>query len=185
MKLTELDVLLDVVSKLNELGIDYMLTGSMAMNYYVEPRMTRDLDIVIDIYPKDVNKLIEQFSCEYYISKEALLEALENYSSFNIIHNTAIVKIDFMVRELKGYREVEFSRRQKIKIDNEEIDIVSKEDLIISKLIWAKDSRSQMQKKDIINLLESEFDKEYLSSWLKKMNLYDFFEEFIDARYLR
>jgi hypothetical protein len=162
-----------------------MLTGSMAMNYYVEPRMTRDLDMIIDIYTKDIYTLFEKFKDEYYISKEAFQEAYENKTSFNIIHTKAIVKIDFMIRDLTGYRGVEFNRRQKVKINDAEIDIVSKEDLIISKLIWAKDSHSQMQKKDIINLLESDFDKQYLSSWLKKLNLEDFFEEFIDARYLK
>ena len=59
--LTELDVLIDVVNKLNSLNIDYMLTGSLAMNYYAEPRMTRDLDIIIEIFPKDINRIIDKF----------------------------------------------------------------------------------------------------------------------------
>jgi hypothetical protein len=43
--LNELDVLKDVSIKLEKSGIDYMLSGSFAMSYYAEPRMTRDLDI--------------------------------------------------------------------------------------------------------------------------------------------
>jgi len=57
--LTELDVLIDVVNKLKDIQIDYMLTGSLAMNYYAEPRMTRDLDFVIEMVKKDINKLIK------------------------------------------------------------------------------------------------------------------------------
>ena len=41
---TEIDILKDVVKKFETLGIPYMLTGSMAMTYYAQPRMTRDID---------------------------------------------------------------------------------------------------------------------------------------------
>lgn len=44
---TELDILFDVTKKLKKIGIDYMLTGSLAMNFYAEPRMTRDMDIIL------------------------------------------------------------------------------------------------------------------------------------------
>ncbi len=44
---SELEVLLDVVARLEDAGIDYMLTGSVAMSVYVEPRMTRDIDVVV------------------------------------------------------------------------------------------------------------------------------------------
>ena len=78
---------------------------------------------------------------------------------------------------------MEFDRKQKIIILGNEINIVSKEDLIISKLYWAKDSRSEQQKNDIINLLNTGSDKKYLLKWLGKLDHITFFKEFIDARY--
>lgn len=181
--LTELDVLFDVVEKLNELHIDYMLTGSLAMNYYAEPRMTRDLDIIIEIFPKDINRIIDKFQKKYYISENSVKEAIEQVSSFNIIHNLSIIKVDFLIRKKEEYRKIEFDRKQTIIILGYEINIVSKEDLIISKLYWAKDSRSEQQKNDIINLLKTSYNKEYLLKWLGKLDLISFFKEFIDARY--
>ncbi len=156
---TELDVLFDVIEKLNKLHIDYMLTGSLAMNYYAEPRMTRDLDIVIEIFPKDINRIIDNFQKEYYITENSVKEALEQVSSFNIIHNLSIIKVDFLIRKNQEYRKLEFYRKQKIRILDHEINIVSKEDLIISKLYWAKDSRSEKQKNDIKNLINTDCDK--------------------------
>jgi hypothetical protein len=181
--LSELDVLMDVVNKLNSLNIDYMLTGSLAMNYYAEPRMTRDLDIIIEIFPKDINRIIDKFQKEYYISENSIREAIEQVSSFNIIHNLSIIKVDFLIRKKEKYRKIEFDRKQTIKILGNEINIVSKEDLIISKLYWAKDSRSEQQKNDIINLLKTSYNSEYLLKWLGKLDLIAFFKEFIDARY--
>ena len=181
--LSELDVLFDVVEKLNELHIDYMLTGALAMNYYAEPRMTRDLDIVIEIFPEDINRIIDRFQKEYYITENSVKEALEQVSSFNIIHNQSIIKVDFLIRKRQEYRKLEFDRKQKIRILDHEINIVSKEDLIISKLFWAEDSRSEKQKNDIKNLINTDCDKKYLLEWLKKLEMLTFFKEFIDARY--
>jgi hypothetical protein len=181
--LTELDVLIDVVNKLNSLNVNYMLTGSLAMNYYAEPRMTRDLDFIIEINEKDIDKFINNFKEDYYISKDAIVKALHYNSFFNIIHIQAVIKVDFLIRKKEEYRKNEFDRRQIIRILGNEINIVSKEDLIISKLFWAKDSKSEKQKNDIINLLNTDYDKEYLLKWLQKIDLITFFKEFIDARY--
>ena len=49
----ELDIVRDVSARLDGADIGYMLTGSMAMNYYAQPRMTRDIDIVVDLKPGD------------------------------------------------------------------------------------------------------------------------------------
>ncbi|MCD4817832.1 MAG: hypothetical protein K8S23_03980 [Candidatus Cloacimonetes bacterium] len=82
----ELDILKDVITKLQNIQIEYMLTGSMAMNYYAEPRMTRDLDIIIKININDIKKIVSVFQNEYYISEEAIHESVKHNSSFNIIH---------------------------------------------------------------------------------------------------
>ena len=93
------------------------------------------------------------------------------FGSFNIINNQAIVKIDFIIRKKSEYRIIEFNRREKVKIDGFEIYIVSIEDLIISKLIWAKDSNSQVQLNDIENLMVQEVDTDYLEFWKKELGI--------------
>ena len=60
MGMDELDVLHDVTARLEEVGIPYMLTGSMAMNYYAEPRMTRDIDLVVDLEQSEVPRLVQR-----------------------------------------------------------------------------------------------------------------------------
>lgn len=182
---SELDVLLDVISKLKDIQIDYMLTGSLSMNYYAEPRMTRDIDFVIEIFKKDIIKMTKRFSNDYYISENAVLEALNNSSSFNIIHNAAVIKVDFFIRKNSEYRTIEFNRKKTFSLEGVEINIVSKEDLIISKLFWAKETHSEQQKNDIINLLSTDYNKEYLLKWLRKLELIIFFKEFIDDRYIK
>src|SRR6187401_3070649 len=51
----ELDIVRDVSRRLEQGGLAYMLTGSMAMNYYAQPRMTRDIDLVVALAPQDTD----------------------------------------------------------------------------------------------------------------------------------
>ena len=76
--------------------------------------------------------------------------ALRNKQMFNIIHNEGIIKVDFIVRKDAEYRKIEFERRRNIVFEKVSIDITSPEDLVISKLDWAKDSLSETQIGDVI-----------------------------------
>lgn len=172
---TEIDVLKLVCQRLAEQNFSYMLTGSLATNLYVVPRMTRDIDLVIELKKPDVDRLICSFQEDCYLSEVAIDEALELEKSFNIIHHASGIKIDFMVRKNIQYRKVEFERRKKVMIDKVPIWVVAPEDLIISKLYWAKDSRSDLQLRDVKNLLKisSNLDQDYLTHWIDKLQLTD------------
>jgi len=149
----ELDVLRDVSGRLQGAGIPYMLTGSLAMSYYAEPRMTRDIDLVVELGRRDVERVVSLFAPDYYLSAEAVSEAIRNASMFNLVHVESVVKVDLVIRKDSAYRKHEFTRRREIEVDGFKTWVASREDLILSKLHWAKDSRSEMQLQDVRNLL--------------------------------
>ena len=60
------EVLLDVAHRLNAAAIPYMVSGSTAMNFYARPRMTRDIDIVVELSGEDVHRLVRVLSPDYY-----------------------------------------------------------------------------------------------------------------------
>jgi hypothetical protein len=168
---TEIDIVRDVSRKLEQGSIDYMLTGSMAMNYYAQPRMTRDIDVVVAVGPNDVERMALLFEAEYYLSKKSMRESITHESTFNLIHHESVIKVDFIVRKQSEYRRIEFERRQGISILDFTTCIVSKEDLIISKLWWAKDSHSELQLGDVKNLLATGYDAGYLERWTRELGL--------------
>ena len=173
----EFDILRDVSQRLDGAGIGYMLTGSMAMNYYSQPRMTRDIDLVIALRPTDVGSVVNLFSPDYYVSPEAVQSSIANESLFNLIHNQSLIKVDCIVRKQSEYRLNEFNRRKRIKVQDFETWIVSKEDLILSKLYWAKDSHSEMQIADILNLVTGGCDRDYIESWTTKLGLTELWQK--------
>lgn len=168
---TELDVLRDISQRLDNIGIPYMVSGSMAMNYYATPRMTRDIDIVVAIAPAQTDQLVAALSPDYYVSADAAKEAAQKRKMFNALHNTAVVKIDFIVQKAEPYRQIEFNRRKRVTVDAFQTWLVSKEDLIISKLCWARESGSETQLQDVRNLVASGYEKEYTEQWVNNLGL--------------
>lgn len=155
--LNELEVLKMVITRLDSAGIPYMVSGSIAANFYTTPRMTRDIDVVIEVGEEDTEKLFSLYSDDFYIDRDLVKEAIRDKQMFNIIHNEAIIKIDFIVRKETEYRKIEFERRRSLIFEGLRIFITSPEDLIISKLYWAKDSLSEMQMRDTSPQIESRF----------------------------
>ncbi len=177
----ELDVLKIVIKKLESANIPYMVSGSIAANFYTTPRMTRDIDIIIQVQSMDAERIYSLFSDEFYADKEMIRDAVLEKRMFNIIHNEGIVKVDFIIKKDTEYRRLEFERRRRISFEGIEINIVSAEDLIISKLYWAKDSISEMQIRDVRNILKTvpDVDMGYIEEWIIKLGLKDIYREAI------
>src|SRR5688500_10096567 len=68
-EMTEQELLVDCLARLNKLGADYYLTGSMASNYWGIPRTTHDLDFVVRIEPEAVKRMVEIFRDDYYVDE--------------------------------------------------------------------------------------------------------------------
>jgi len=175
--MNEIDIVRDISRRFEQINIPYMLTGSMAMNYYAQPRMTRDIDVVIAISPDDVGRVAALFRPDYYVSEENIRESIAHESIFNLIHQESVIKVDCIIRKNSEYRRMEFGRRQKISVLDFITFIVSKEDLIISKLSWAKESNSDVQLSDVRNLLATGYDDAYLRHWTRELGLDNLLKE--------
>lgn len=177
--ITELDLIKDVANLLTEAGVEYMITGSMAMAVYAVPRMTRDIDMVIHVTPGDAGKIVSLFHEDYYIDETNVQEAIQTRGMFNIIHNESIIKVDFIVRKDDEYRITEFSRKRQMEIEEGTVWVVAPEDLILSKLVWAKQSDSRMQLNDANQILAgvTSLDDDYLESWSQKLDVNDLLNE--------
>ncbi|MCC5946578.1 MAG: nucleotidyl transferase AbiEii/AbiGii toxin family protein [Bernardetiaceae bacterium] len=167
-----LDVLQRIVRTLETQDIAYMLSGSLAMGFYTIQRTTRDLDIVIDLQEKHLSVFFEAFSKGYYCPKDSIKIEIARKGMFNLIDFQTGVKIDFMVKKNSPYRNTEFQRRRREELEGFALWVVSLEDLILSKIIWIQELKSERQIEDINNLLRNpDVDKHYLNFWIKDMGL--------------
>lgn len=169
--LEELEVLRLISERLDEALVPFMLTGSFAMAYYGKPRMTRDLDIVVALGEDDVSSIVATLSPDFYIDADSVRSAVLAQRLFNLMHLATSIKVDLIVRKGSEYRQVEFARRQPVQMHGVKTWIVSREDLILSKLVWAKDSASELQLRDVRTLVDESMDRPYLERWAARLGL--------------
>lgn len=170
---SELDVLRRVSELLAANGVQFMLTGSFALAYYATPRMTRDLDLVVALEAGDGDRLAAALSAEFYIDPDEVRRAIISQRLFNLMHYGTGIKVDCIVRKTSAYRLTEFARRQKISLAGVDTWIVSREDLILSKLVWAREASSELQLRDARQLLDDSVDMDYLQHWAPGLGVSD------------
>lgn len=171
MMISELDVLRIVSERLDAVQIPYMLTGSYALAFYTTPRMTRDLDLVISLGEDDVGAIVKVFQSDFYIDADAVRSAVQSQRQFNLMHLKSGIKVDLIIRKAAEYRQVEFARRREISFAGVRTWITTREDLILSKLVWAKDSDSELQQRDVRSLMDDNVDRGYVEQWATRLGV--------------
>jgi hypothetical protein len=173
----QIDIVRDISERLDAADIGYMLTGSMVMNCYALPCVPRNLDLVISLRPKDAEIMVRLFSPDYVISREEVDSAIAQQSFFNLFHRKSRLKVNCIICQQINYRRTEFSRRQRVNFENFKTWIVSKEDLIISKLYWARKSRSPRHLRDVQNLAATGCDSDYIERWTRVLGIFTLWQE--------
>jgi hypothetical protein len=175
----QLEVLKLVTGRFDKANIPYMVTGSIAASHYAEPRFTRDVDIVVELTPADVARVVDLFAPDFYVDDAALAAAIAGRGLVNFIHNDLVVKVDLIIRKDTPYRLEEFRRRRMVRIDQFDVWLVAPEDLVLSKLFWMKDSGSEAQRRDITRLVKavSDLNREYIERWAGELTVLSLWRE--------
>jgi len=157
-----------------KLDIQYMISGSMAMNFYSVSRATRDIDIVVHMQEKDINNFIDNLN-NFYFNKDTIIKETRNLGMYNIIDLESGFKIDIILLKNTEYFKEAFSNKLIKKDLGFEIDVISLEDLIIAKLLWIQQLQSERQKEDIKMLLNNtNTNIEYIIKWVDALNINTF-----------
>ena len=168
------DFLARLVTKLENVGIPYMISGSLGSSFHGEPRATNDIDLIISPNAEQLNTFIQSLSEGYYVNPEAVHEAFRNRSAFNVIDHQTGWKADFIIRKDRPFSLEEFGRRIKGNIVGIRVFVISPEDAILSKLEWSKAGESDRQFRDALGVAVVQWetlDKEYLLKWAQELSV--------------
>jgi len=173
-----------VLAALEDAGIAYMVTGSVGAMLYGEPRMTNDMDVVVDPTAAQALLLAQNFSGDndfYFPPVEVVLEEVECRGQFNILHVGSGSKVDLIVRKDTEFARTEFARRHPVAFSPErDSTSATPEDIILSKLLYYRMSPSQKHIADIRGILAvsaEELDRLYLQEWIGRLGLADAWHE--------
>jgi len=175
------ELLRHCVTALERLRLPYFVTGSVATVYYGEPRFTNDVDVVVALPLHGVPRFCSAFpQPEFYLSEDAVREAVEHHGQFNIIHPTSGLKIDIMIPSDTPFNESRFARVNRVKPSNDyDAWFAAAEDVILKKLEYFREGGSEKHLRDIAGVLKISGDRvdlTYIASWAVRLGLESIWE---------
>ncbi len=174
--MSQQELLRRVTRALDDLGIDYMVTGSIASSIQGEPRLTHDIDLLVALSEADSEKLLEVFpDSDYYLSPHAVREAIEHRRMFNLLEMATGDKVDFWILTEHPFDTSRFARKRLEVAWGFPLKVSTPEDTILAKLRWAKESGgSEKQFTDALRIYEIQhplLEMDYLDDWAGRLDV--------------
>ena len=151
------------VSRINNLSITYMITGAAASIIYGEPRLTNDIDLVIDLKPGGVEKFMEAFPIEEFycpppeVIKLEISRPLRGH--FNLIHHETGFKADIYASGKDELHRWGLKNRNRVDVENNEFWLAPVEYVILRKLEYFREGGSEKHIRDIAGILALSSDQ--------------------------
>lgn len=176
-----LQITLKVIRAFEQLEIPYLIGGSLASAVHGLIRATMDADVVADIQSSQVVPFAALLKTEFYIDEYMILDAIQQTSSFNLIHLDTMFKVDIFILKKRNFDINQMRRRtpQAIEeVSDEKIFFSTAEDIILAKLEWFQmgGKVSERQWRDILgvmNIQGNRLDFEYLHKWAEELGIRD------------
>ena len=162
------DTISDFAARLEDAGISYMFVGSFAAQFYGLRRTTQDTDVIVDIKPRHLRGFVSAFRDGYFVQEEMVEDSIRTGLMFNIFPVQGL-KFDIIPLKDDAFERLKFERREVFDWHDYPIWVTRPEDLVLSKLEWARESRSERQLADIRAIMAAgAFDESetYFQQWL-------------------
>ncbi len=179
-----LEVTLKVTGVLEELGVPYVIGGSLASTLYGMIRTTQDSDIITEMRPEHIQPFVSSLQNEFFIDEEMIADSIQHNSSFNLIHRETMFKVDIFIPHPRPFQQSQLARAQRQTFElgtGISANFASPEDTILSKLEWYRlgGEISERQWRDILGILKTragELDLVYLQKWAVDLKIADLLE---------
>jgi hypothetical protein len=174
--MTQAELLRYLVDVLEGLGAEYMIGGSHAGMYYGEPRLTRDIDVIVALRPEHLPILLGRFPGDaFYVEEATARDAVEARGQFNIIHPDSGLKIDVYVSPDTPYDRARLARRERLPmLPGVDAYFARAEDVILYKLLYIQQVESAMHARDIVGIIRvsgPELDARYIAQWADQLGV--------------
>jgi len=149
-----------VIEVLEQLDIPYMVVGGFAAIFYGEPRLTIDVDIIVDMKWRHIGPFMAAFPIpDYYVSEEGIRDSLQRRYPFNVIQPTTGAKVDLVPLPRDPFTRTAFQRRQRLEYDEagHSATFITPEDIIVAKLIAYRETESDKHLRDARGVLMTQW----------------------------
>lgn len=173
------DLFLLFTGPLERAGLLYMVSGSVASMAYGEPRLTNDTDIVLLVKPTEAGVINRLFPLDqFYAPPEAviLIELRRSRRGhFNLIHHATGHKADIYLVGTDPLHAWGLEHRRRIELGPDAaLWVAPPEYVILRKLEYYKEGRSEKHKQDIRGMLAvsgDSLDMSFLHQWITTLGV--------------
>jgi hypothetical protein len=173
-----------VVDALESAEIDYLVVGSTAAAAWGVARTTRDVDLVALMSASNVQDLVGRLDADsFYVPVDDALRAGRDSGSFNVLHTTSGGKVDvFVARHDDEFTRSRMERKVRSQVLGVQAWIATPEDVVLAKLKWRLESRSEVQWRDCTEIVATQkLDEPYLRHWAPVLGITDDLDELIGS----
>jgi hypothetical protein len=155
----EASLFLMFTQRLNALGVAYMVSGSVAVIIYGEPRLTHDVDLIVVLDHEHIARLEEVFPpSEFYCPPAEVIAveaAREQRGHFNIIHQQTGFKADFYLSGRDPLHTWGLARARRLEVEGQVLVVAPPEYVIVRKLEYYREGGSEKHVRDIRSMLDT------------------------------
>ena len=173
-----------VVEALEKISARYVVVGSTAASAWGVARSTRDIDVVAVITRETVDTFLRALgNNEIYVPVDEAKAATIKGGSFNVLHTKTGGKVDvFVCQTSDAFESSRLDRRVKLKVLGIDTWVSTPEDVVLSKLLWRVQTRSEVQWRDCVEVAATQkLDVNYLRIWATELGLSADLEELLEA----
>ncbi|MGG6267104.1 hypothetical protein ACQ4M3_13135 [Leptolyngbya sp. AN03gr2] len=169
-------------SLFTDLQIPYYLGGGLAAAIWGEPRVTQDADLILSFDPEQRTELIDRLIAEleqigFYCPPGAVEEVRSRSGkTVSITHTQTVDNADLIAMPNEPFEHSQMQRRLLIETFGSPFWVCTAEDIILQKLVYSRQSRSEKQWRQVLGVLKAQsnqLDFEYLNRWGEQLNLSD------------
>jgi hypothetical protein len=172
-----------LVRVLENSGINYVIVGGLISIYYGRPRLTQDIDVIVEATEKELERLATLFKKENFEVEER--EFIENVLNLNSHYTIFHDNFPILHADIKGvYNELDkevIANKLRMEIFNTWAWVESLEDIIVAKLVYG----SQQDYEDAFAVVVAQGDKidmEVLVNKARKFNVLDKLEQILKEK---
>jgi hypothetical protein len=178
--MTDDEIILDFVRRLERISIPYMIVGSFASSVWGCPRATHNTDVVLVAEGPTALTLLDALRPDYYLPDQGFADAVRRRGMVNAIHQKPVWKIDLIFRSDEAFQKTQFERRVAISFKRSILQVASPEDTILAKLDWSHRGESERQYRDALGVFEVQresLDLAYLRRWAESLGVGDLLKQ--------
>ncbi len=162
-------ILESLARALERRGIRYVVIGGQAALLYGEPRLTRDIDVTIDLGPEGLPEMISVAEeLGWRVLTDSPSEFVRKRMVLPLLEASSGVRID-LVFSSSPYEKQAMDRVRRVLIGQAEVTFTSVEDMIISKIVSGRPR--DLDDVRAVLLKNPDLDLKYIHRWLEELEV--------------